>query len=68
MEDLPALVTAIGGAVAAILGGVGAVILALRRVSPTERTSAAAAPMETEREKRIAELEEALRKAREEPP
>lgn len=61
--DLPALVTAIGGAIVSVAGAVSTVILALKKVSPKERKDAADEASETDQsqDRRIAQLEQMLR-------
>ena len=62
MGDVAALVTAISGAIVAVLSAIGGLIVTLRRVSPKERADAVAnAGTDDEQDKQIAELREQLR-------
>ncbi|OJY47586.1 hypothetical protein [Pseudonocardia sp. 73-21] len=61
MSDVAALVTAISGAIVAILSAVGGLVVTLRRVSPKERADAVANATDTAQDERIAELREQLR-------
>ncbi len=62
MGELATLITAIGGGLAAILGPVVTLVIALRRVSPREREDAANnASTDQAQDTRIAELEQRLR-------
>lgn len=63
MSDLAALITAISGAMVAVLGAVGGLVVTLRRVSPKERADAVAnAGTDEAQDDRIAELEERLKR------
>jgi len=68
------LISAITGGVTAILGAIGALILQLRRISPTERHDAAAQASSTDEQqneqlaKLQQELEQLRRQRGEEPP
>jgi len=61
VSDVAALVTAISGAIVAILSAVGGLVVTLRRVSPKERADAVANATDTAQDERIAELREQLR-------
>lgn len=62
MSDLATLLTAIGGMVAAILGPIVTLVIALKRVSPKERADAVANATDAGQDERIAELEERLKR------
>lgn len=63
MTDFATLLTAIGGMVAAILGPIVTLVIALKRVSPKERADAVAnAGTDEAQDERIAELEERLKR------
>lgn len=62
MGDLATLITAIAGGLAAVLGPVVTLVIALRRVSPREREDAVTnAGTDRAQDERIAELEQRLR-------
>lgn len=62
MGDLATLITAIGSASAAVIGAIGALLVAVRRVSPKERTDAVANSSDAAQDEEIAELKAQLRK------
>lgn len=63
VADLAALITAITGAIVAILGAIGGLVVTLRRVSPKERADAVAnTSSDDAQDQRIAELEARLRR------
>lgn len=62
LGELATLITAIGGGLAAVLGPIVTLVIALRRVSPREREDAATnATTDRAQDDRIAELEQRLR-------
>lgn len=63
MSDLATLISAISGALVAVLGAVGGLIVTLRRVSPKERADAVAnAETDASQDELIAKLEEQVRR------
>lgn len=68
MGDVATLITAIGGASAAILGSIAGLIVALRRISPKERGDAAAnaaAAHDGAQDERLRELADEIERLRE---
>lgn len=59
MGDLALLITAIGSALAAVIGAVGGLVVAVRRISPHERTEAASSA-DQEQDRRLQELQDRI--------